>query len=163
MEARTGSGGGVLLDLASHHLDLLRWFLQDEVATVAASLGSQITEQDTAQLALTMRSGVEVQSFFSFRSGLADYLEFIGERGTLRVDRHAPVLTLDSRGASATASGVRGSRRRRPSCHGGSAARSAPRTIPRTGGRSGRLSISCSGVPRPGPRFWTASAASRPC
>ena len=44
--------------------------------------------------ALTMRSGVEVQSFFSFRSGLADYLEFIGERGTLRVDRHSPVLTL---------------------------------------------------------------------
>jgi predicted dehydrogenase len=88
------SGGGVLLDLASHHLDLLRWFLRDEVETVAASLGSQITEQDTAQLALTMRGGVEVQSFFSFRSGLADYLEFMGERGTLRVDRHAPVLTL---------------------------------------------------------------------
>jgi predicted dehydrogenase len=88
------SGGGVLLDLASHHVDLLRWFLRDEVETVAASLGSQVTEQDTARLALTMRSGVEVQSFFSFRSGLADYLEFIGERGTLRVDRHSPVLAL---------------------------------------------------------------------
>jgi predicted dehydrogenase len=91
---RRASGGGVLLELASHHLDLLRWFLRDEVETVAASLGSQITEQDTARLDLTMRSGVEVQSFFSFRSGLADYLEFMGERGTLRVDRHAPVLTL---------------------------------------------------------------------
>lgn len=88
------TGGGVLLDLASHHFDLLRWFLRDEVTTVAASLGSQITDQDTAQLELTMESGVEVQSYFSFRCGLADYLEFIGERGTLRVDRHSPALRL---------------------------------------------------------------------
>jgi predicted dehydrogenase len=94
---RRATGGGVLLDLASHHLDLLRWFLREEVDTVAASLGSRVTEQDSAQLALTMRSGVEVQSYFSFRAGLADYLEFIGERGTLRVDRHSPVLRLGLR------------------------------------------------------------------
>jgi predicted dehydrogenase len=88
------TGGGVLLDLASHHFDQLRWFLGDEVATVEASLRSELSEQDTASVTLAMRNGVQVQSWFSFRAGLTDYVEFIGERGTLRVDRHSPGLTL---------------------------------------------------------------------
>lgn len=91
---RRATGGGVLLDLASHHIDLLRWFLDDEVDEVGASVGSEISEQDSARLELTTRGGVEVQSVFSFRAGLADFFEIIGERGTLRVDRHAPTLAL---------------------------------------------------------------------
>jgi predicted dehydrogenase len=91
---RRATGGGVLLDLASHHLDLLRWFLGDEVASVAASIQSQLSEQDTARLELSMQSGVEVQSFFSFRAARADFLEFIGERGTLRIDRHSPAVVI---------------------------------------------------------------------
>jgi predicted dehydrogenase len=91
---RRATGGGVLLDLASHHLDLLRWLLDDEVAAVSASLRSDLTEHDTARLQLVTRGGVEVQSLFSFCTGLADFLEFYGERGTLRVDRHSPALTL---------------------------------------------------------------------
>jgi predicted dehydrogenase len=88
------TGGGALLDLASHHIDLLRWFLADEVGAIAGSLRSELSEDDTARIELTMERGVEVQGFFSFRAGLADHLEFIGERGTLRVDRHSPSLTL---------------------------------------------------------------------
>lgn len=91
---RRATGGGVLLDLASHHIDLLRWFLEDEVAEIVASLRSDASDQDSARLQLVMRAGVEVQSLFSFRAGLADFLEFVGERGTLRVDRHCPTLTL---------------------------------------------------------------------
>jgi predicted dehydrogenase len=88
------TGGGVLLDLASHHIDLLRWFLDDEVAEVSAWLTSDVTEHDSARLQLTMRGGTQVQGYFSFRAALADFLEFIGERGTLRVDRHRTSLTL---------------------------------------------------------------------
>jgi predicted dehydrogenase len=88
------TGGGALLDLASHHIDQLRWLLGDEVGVIAASLRSELSEDDTARVELSMESGVEVQGFFSFRAGLADYLEFIGERGTLRVDRYSPSLTL---------------------------------------------------------------------
>ena len=88
------TGGGVLLDLGSHHIDLLRWFLDDEIATVSARIRSDLSEQDTARLELATRRGVEAQSLFSFRTGLADFLEFFGERGTLRVDRHASRLTL---------------------------------------------------------------------
>jgi predicted dehydrogenase len=88
------TGGGVLLDLGSHHFDQLRWFLGEEFAGIEASIRSESTEQDSARVELEMRSGIEVQSWFSFRTALTDYLEFIGERGTLRVDRHAPALRL---------------------------------------------------------------------
>ena len=88
------TGGGVLLELASHHVDQLRWMLEDEIASIAASLRSESTEHDTARVELVMAGGAEVQSFFSFRAGLAEYLEFIGERGTLRMDRHAATLSL---------------------------------------------------------------------
>jgi predicted dehydrogenase len=91
---RRATGGGVLLDLASHHVDQLRWMLDDEIAWIAASLRSEATEHDTARVELEMAGGAEVQGFFSFRAGLADYLEFIGERGTLRVDRHSASLSL---------------------------------------------------------------------
>lgn len=88
------TGGGVLLDLASHHIDQLRWMLDDEVASISTALGSERTEHDTARVELEMAGGAQVQGFFSFRAGLADRLEFMGERGTLRVDRHAAGLSL---------------------------------------------------------------------
>jgi predicted dehydrogenase len=88
------TGGGVLLDLASHHVDQVRWMLDDEIATVDATIRSESSEHDTASLELETVGGVRVQGFFSFRAGLADYLEFIGERGTLRVDRHSGALAL---------------------------------------------------------------------
>jgi myo-inositol 2-dehydrogenase/D-chiro-inositol 1-dehydrogenase len=91
---RRATGGGVLLDLASHHIDLLRWFLADEVATVNASLYSDLTEHDGARLDMSMRGGVQVQSWFSCRTATSDALEFAGERGTLRVDRHRPRVSL---------------------------------------------------------------------
>jgi predicted dehydrogenase len=91
---RRSSGGGVLLDLASHHIDLLRWYLSDEVVQVSASIESAATEDDQAWLRLRMRSGIESRSFFSFRAGRADWVEFIGESGTLRVDRHRAFLSL---------------------------------------------------------------------
>jgi myo-inositol 2-dehydrogenase/D-chiro-inositol 1-dehydrogenase len=88
------TGGGVVLDLASHHIDLLRWFLDDEVATVEASIDSDLTEHDSARIQLTMRGGTQVQSWFSCRTAVSDWLEFAGEKGTLRLDRHRPRLSL---------------------------------------------------------------------
>jgi predicted dehydrogenase len=91
---RRATGGGVLLDLASHHVDLVRWYLGDEVATVQAELRSLASEDDAACLTLTMASGVTVQSHLSFHAGPLDRVELIGERGTLRVDRHQCALRL---------------------------------------------------------------------
>jgi predicted dehydrogenase len=88
------TGGGVLLDLASHHADLLRWFLNDEVAEVEGEVHSLVTEHDEAWVRMTTRGGVTARSFFSFRAGHADFLEFFGALGTLRVDRLLPRLSL---------------------------------------------------------------------
>jgi predicted dehydrogenase len=85
---RRDSGGGVLLDLAVHHLDLLRWMLGREMGVDDCALSSTTTEHDGALLRLRADDGVEVQGRFSFRDGPADVIEFFGERGTLRVDRH---------------------------------------------------------------------------
>ena len=88
------TGGGVLLDLASHHIDLLRWCLNDEVATVSATIESAFTEQDSARLLLHMSGGASIQSSFSCRSALSDSLNFAGEGGTLHVDRHRVAVSL---------------------------------------------------------------------
>jgi predicted dehydrogenase len=43
---------------------------------------------------MSLASGVHVQGYFSFRSGVVDHLEFLGEGGRIRVDRHATVPEL---------------------------------------------------------------------
>jgi predicted dehydrogenase len=91
---RRATGGGVLLDLASHHIDQVRWMLETEVEVVSASVLSERTEQDGARLELTTDRGAAIQSFFSYRAGPAEHMEFIGEQGTLRLDRHAATLVL---------------------------------------------------------------------
>jgi predicted dehydrogenase len=88
------TGGGVLLDLASHQIDLVRWFLADEIERVRASVGSELTEDDVARVCLRTRGGVTVEGFFSFRSGRGDHLRFVGEQGVLHLDRYAPRLEL---------------------------------------------------------------------
>jgi predicted dehydrogenase len=91
------TGGGVLIDLFSHHVDLLRWFLDTEVRDVRATIGSEASAGDTARVDLTTSGGTGFQGFYSFRAGLSDSLEFIGEDGVLRVDRHSPRLEIKVR------------------------------------------------------------------
>jgi len=83
-------GGGVMLELASHHIDLMRWLLDDEVATVEARIDSIVFDADLAWMRASMRRGVEVSSLFSFRTGLADWVEIFGEGGSLTIDRSRP-------------------------------------------------------------------------
>jgi predicted dehydrogenase len=91
---RRDSGGGALLDLGSHHVDLVRWMLDDEIAEVGCRITTTATEDDDAWLELGTRRGVEVRSAFSLRSGPADWLTFVGERGTIHVDRFRCALEL---------------------------------------------------------------------
>ncbi len=111
-------GGGVLLDLASHHLDLLRWLLKCEIREVLGRTQTASSEQDSAWLRMTMgagvdsaveghvvggvaagvdsdsKTGVEITSYFSYRAARADTIEIIGENGILRLDRHRTMISL---------------------------------------------------------------------
>ena len=82
------TGGGALLDLATHHADLARFLLGREVATVHASLRSVRSEADTATLELRLDDGTPVQTFVSMAAVEEDRFEFYGEDGKLVVDRY---------------------------------------------------------------------------
>ena len=120
----------MLLDLASHHLDQLRWLTGDEVERVSATCASAASEQDGAWLDLHLQSGAVAQCAFSFRGGFADHIELIGERGTLRIDRHRASLGLRLGAAAATGCGSPTPCPRGSSPRGGCAARSAAPSEP---------------------------------
>lgn len=82
------SGGGVLLDLASHHVDLVRFLIQDEIVEVRAEVQSLRSECDTARLTFRLSGGTVVESYFAFAGIEEDRIEIRGELGSLVVDRY---------------------------------------------------------------------------
>ena len=82
------SGGGVLLDLAVHHIDLVRFLVAAEIATVSAEVSSVSSEHDTALLHMTLSSGVLVQSLFSLSAVDEDRIDVYGSAGKLTIDRY---------------------------------------------------------------------------
>jgi predicted dehydrogenase len=84
---RRATGGGALLDLGAHHLDLLRFLLGREIAGVRASIASRTTEQDTALLELEFDDGVLGHCFFGLGSAETDHIEVHGEAARLSVAR----------------------------------------------------------------------------
>jgi predicted dehydrogenase len=100
----SGQSGGVLFDLASHHLDLTRYFFEQEVSEVFASVGSQRSAGDTAMLQMLLADGMSIQSFFSTSAVEEDSFEIYGELGKLSVNRY---LSLDVRITQAKLDGFR--------------------------------------------------------
>lgn len=82
------TGGGVLLELASHHIDLVRFLFQQNVRMVYADIQSRCTEHDTATLHLRLADGLQVQSYFSLSAVDEDRFEIYGQGGKLTVDRY---------------------------------------------------------------------------
>ena len=92
------SGGGVLLDLAGHHIDLAHFVLGQRVSEVSAQVASLRSEQDTAWTHLTLANGVPMQSFFSLRGTDSNRFEIYGESGRATVDYLAGTLEIASPG-----------------------------------------------------------------
>lgn len=82
------TGGGVLLDLASHHADLMRFLFDGEILEVSAASWSLRDEGDTAVVRWKCDDDIHVQSFFSTSTADEDELEIYLEGGRLRVNRY---------------------------------------------------------------------------
>ncbi len=88
------SGGGVLLDLGSHHLDLLMYLLGRNPVRVRAWIQSVQSEQDTARLELEFPEGIRADCFYSFCSQERDIIELTGDGAGARpriLNRYAPL------------------------------------------------------------------------
>jgi predicted dehydrogenase len=83
------SGGGVLLDLASHHIDLVHFLFESPIREVYADIRSQQSEDDSAMLQLRLADGLPIQAFFALNTVEEDRWEIYGQAGKLQVDRYA--------------------------------------------------------------------------
>ncbi len=82
------TGGGALLDLAMHHLDLACWLLDESPAAISCALRSDRSEDDTATVQLTLDDGRTVQILAALSAVDADRIEVYGTEGRMVVDRY---------------------------------------------------------------------------
>lgn len=91
--------GGVLLDLASHHLDLARWMLGAEVETVQASRRSIAHPNDTADLLIEFAGGANLTVHVSSAEGWnANRISLLGRTGHIDIDLTQPHACRVERG-----------------------------------------------------------------
>ena len=79
------TGGGALLDLASHHVDLLRFLSDDEIESVQASVW---TDHESAAIQLVTRKGHHAQILVALGTTEENSIEIFGTRGKLRMSRY---------------------------------------------------------------------------
>ena len=77
-----GSGGGSILELGTHHFDLVRFLLGREAREVYASCDEG---DETSVVTLKTDGGVQVVAALSEGTGESHEIEVYGERGRLRV------------------------------------------------------------------------------
>lgn len=82
------SGGGVLLDLGVHHIDLIRYLTGREITGVRASVSSRVSDQDTVLLELQLEGGIGAHAFFSLAAAEGDHVAVHGDVARLAVARY---------------------------------------------------------------------------
>jgi len=102
--ARPEEGGGVLLDLASHHVDLVVALTGQRITEVQCTLRSLRSADDTAALQLVTERGITAQLQASFAAGAqVNRMDLVGSQGALAVDllegRPRRVLRVPGSGA----------------------------------------------------------------
>ena len=95
------TGGGVLLDLAVHHIDLVRFLLGGDITSVSAQLRSDRTEHDSAFLQLGLTTA-PAQCMFSLNAVDDDRIEIYGSKARVTIDRYRSLrveIASSARGA----------------------------------------------------------------
>jgi predicted dehydrogenase len=96
-------GGGALLEIGSHVVDLWRFLLESEVESIHALSRSRAFDDQTAVFEARMSSGVLVSAAVSQRTVSHNTIEVFGERGSLRLScYHADSLEVWATGGPAT-------------------------------------------------------------
>ena len=94
------TGGGAMLELASHHVDLLRFVFDTEVKSVTAESWSNRGDDQAANISLTLANGLHAQMFVSYGSIEEDRFEVYGTEGKLSINRYDSLI-LERAGAFA--------------------------------------------------------------
>jgi predicted dehydrogenase len=85
--AKPEEGGGVLLDLVSHQVDMVLALTGEPIAACQCTIRSLRTPEDTASVHLVTKSGVTAQLHASFAAGAhVNRLDLTGGGGVLAVD-----------------------------------------------------------------------------
>lgn len=95
------AGGGCLIDLGVHVIDLVRCVTGDDITEVSALLNGWRgdVEADTQLLARTRGGAIgSIHASWSSRSGPDQQLTVIGSEATLHLDTRTPLTFVDSRG-----------------------------------------------------------------
>lgn len=85
--APSNSGGGVLLDLGTHQIDLVRSLTGAEVEAVETTTASADGAGSLLTMEMTLTSGATATTTCAYAEKFSDTVTVIGERGTLHVDR----------------------------------------------------------------------------
>jgi len=80
---KRGTGGGVLMELAIHHVDLWRWLTGDEIDEVFAYARAGERDDESAVLAARMGSGTLATAAFAERTSRTDDVAVFGRAGSL--------------------------------------------------------------------------------
>jgi predicted dehydrogenase len=80
------AGGGALLDLVVHHVDLAHWLCGEAPEAVTIDPASRRTEDDTVIVQLRFPSGVRVQLAAALGASETHRFEIVGEEGMLTVE-----------------------------------------------------------------------------
>jgi UDP-N-acetylglucosamine 3-dehydrogenase len=95
------AGGGCLIDLGVHVVDLVRCVTGDDITAVSAVLNGRRGDVETdAQLLACLRGGAigTIHASWSSVSGPDHQLTIIGREGTLHLDNRTPLTFIDRRG-----------------------------------------------------------------
>jgi len=98
---RSLAGGGCLIDLGVHVVDLVRCVTGDDIVAVAALVNGRRGDVEAdAQLLARMRGGAigTIHASWSSPSGSDQQLTMIGSKGTLHLDNRTPLTFTDGTG-----------------------------------------------------------------